>query len=35
MQQQTFDLQGCTAYSWPYRDGKRYAGPPGRIVPPD
>jgi hypothetical protein len=34
MQQQTFSLQGCVAYSWPYRDGKRYAGPPGRIVPP-
>lgn len=34
MQQQTFDLQECTAYSWPYLDGKRYAGPPGRIVPP-
>jgi hypothetical protein len=33
MQQQTFSLQGCTAYAWPYRDGKRYAGPPGRIVP--
>jgi hypothetical protein len=34
MQQQTFSLQGCTAYAWPYRDGKRYAGPAGRIVPP-
>ncbi len=34
MQQQTFDLQGCVAYFWPYLDGERYAGPPGRIVPP-
>jgi hypothetical protein len=35
MVQQTFSLQGCVAYSWPYRKGKRYAGPPGRIVPPN
>jgi hypothetical protein len=23
------------ANSWPYVDGKRYSGPPGRIVPSD
>jgi hypothetical protein len=33
MQQQTFDLQGCVAFAWPFLDGKRYAGPEGRIVP--
>ncbi|BFU47146.1 DUF3152 domain-containing protein [Krasilnikovia sp. MM14-A1004] len=25
---QTYSLEGCTAYGWPYRNGKRYAGPP-------
>ncbi|GAB1689223.1 DUF3152 domain-containing protein [Krasilnikovia sp. M28-CT-15] len=25
---QTYSLDGCTAYGWPYRDGKRYTGPP-------
>jgi hypothetical protein len=29
MQQQTFGLRGCVAYSWPYRSGRRYAGPAG------
>jgi hypothetical protein len=29
MQQQTFGLRGCVAYAWPYRAGRRYAGPVG------
>jgi len=33
MQQQTFGLRGCVAYAWPYRAGRRYAGPVGEIVP--
>ncbi|MDG4828367.1 DUF3152 domain-containing protein [Solwaraspora sp. WMMD1047] len=27
MQQQTYGLHGCRAYAWPYRAGRRYAGP--------